>query len=137
VPDTIYQDWFDAILQKQRVAYTYKGEQREGCPHVLGLDGNGAEKVLIFRLAPGRGPLPLWRCLFLTETAGVLPVEGPWLEGDSHKVRNSCIVTVHIDVNRAAAQLFDWKSMKMPRRRSSAKKPSARSATKNKKPRTR
>jgi hypothetical protein len=112
----IYQDWLDAIRSKRRVAYAYKGERREGCPHVLGLDKDGIEKVLVYRIIPGSRLPGEWRCLFLSKTAGLKPVSGEWLEGDSHTVRNSCIVEVHIDVNRAAEQLFDWNRMEMRRR---------------------
>src|SRR3954462_6287057 len=115
MPSAVYQEWLDAIRDKRRVQYVYKGEGREGCPHVLGLDKDGIEKVLVRRIIPGSGLPAKWRCLFLSDTAGLKPVAGKWLEGDSRTVRNSCVVEVHIDVNRAAEQLFDWNRMKMKR----------------------
>jgi hypothetical protein len=133
MPSARYRDWFDAIRNNRRVCYMYQGKPREGCPHVLGLDKDGEEKVLIHRIVPG-GSQPQWRCLFVAETAIAGPAHGPWLEGNSHKQRNSCIVDVHIDVNRAAEQRFDWAAAKKQRPPSKA---SAKSSVKKKKPRTR
>jgi len=140
-----YRSWFDAIRNKRRVFYIYKGEPREGCPHVLGLAKDGNEKVLVYRILPGSAR-PEWRCLFVAEAAIAGPAEGPWLEGDSHKQRNSCVVDVYIDINRAAEQRFDWAAAKKPRPRSkqsgkktagARKKPGTESSRKKKKPRTR
>jgi hypothetical protein len=133
MPSARYREWFDAIRTKRRVCYIYQGKPREGCPHVLGLDKDGEEKVLVHRIAPG-GSQPQWRCLFVAETAIAGPAQGRWLEGNSHKQRNSCIVDVHIDVNRAAEQRFDWAAAKKQR---APRKASAKSSAKKKKPRTR
>ena len=133
MPSARYRDWFDAIRNKRRVCYIYQGKPREGCPHVLGLDRDGAEKVLVYRIVPG-GSQPQWRCLFVAETAIAGPAHGRWLEGNSHKQRNSCIVDVHIDVNREAEQRFDWTGVK--KQRVTTKTVSQKSA-KKKKPRTR
>jgi hypothetical protein len=133
MPSARYREWFDAIRTKRRVCYIYQGKPREGCPHVLGLDKDGEEKVLVHRIVPG-GSQPQWRCLFVAETAIAGPAQGPWLEGNSHKQRNSCIVDVHIDVNRAAEQRFDWAAAKKQR---APRKASAKSSAKKKKPRTR
>jgi hypothetical protein len=129
-----YRDWFDAIRNKRRVCYLHQGRRREGCPHVLGLDKNGEEKVLIYRVMPGGLQVPKWRCLFVAETAIAGPALGPWLESDSHKQRNSCVVDVHIDVNRAAKQRFDWPGRK---KKSSGSKTTAKRTPKKKTPRTR
>src|SRR4051812_15586384 len=96
MPSARYREWFDAIRNKRRVCYIYQGKPRDGCPHVLGLDKDGEEKVLVHRIVPG-GSQPQWRCLFVAETAIAGPAQGPWLEGNSHKQRNSCIVDVHIE----------------------------------------
>jgi hypothetical protein len=129
MPGTRYRDWLDAIRNKRRVCYIYEGKPREGCPHVLGLDKDGAEKVLVYRVVPG-GSQPQWRCLFVAKTAIAGPALGRWLEASSHKQRNSCIADVHIDVNREAEQGFDWATVKELR---AAK----RTIAKKKKPRTR
>ena len=134
MPGARYRDWFDAIRNKRRVCYIYEGKPREGCPHVLGLDKDGAEKVLVYRVVPG-GSQPQWRCLFVAKTAIAGPALGRWLEASSHKQRNSCIVGVHIDVNREAEQRFDWAAAK--KQRAAGKKASAKSSAKKKKPRTR
>ena len=133
MPSARYRDWFDAIRNKRRVCYIYQGKPREGCPHVLGLDRDGAEKVLVYRIVPG-GSQPQWRCLFVAETAIAGPAHGRWLEGNSHKQRNNCIVDVHIDVNREAEQRFRWTAANKQR---AARKASAKSSAKKKKPRTR
>jgi hypothetical protein len=132
MPSARYRDWFDAIRNKRRVCYIYRGRPREGCPHVLGLDKDAGEKVLVCRIVPG-GSQPQWRCLFVAETAIAGPVHGPWLEAGSHKQRNSCIVDVHIDVNRAAEQRFDWAAAK---KRRPEKKAGAQGSAKPKKPRS-
>jgi hypothetical protein len=124
-----YRLWFDAIRNKRRVCYIYQGKPREGSPHVLGLDKDGEEKVLVYRVLPG-GSQPQWRCLFVAQAAIAGPAQGRWLEGNSHKQRNSCIVEVDIDVNRAAEQRFDWGAAKKPRA------VAAKSSAKKKKPRS-
>ena len=133
MPSARYRDWFDAIRNKRRVCYIYQGKPREGCPHILGLDRDGKEKVLVHRIAPG-GSQPQWRCLFVAETAIAGPAHGRWLEASSHKQRNSCIVEVHIDVNRKAEQQFRWTGATKQR---AARKASAQSSATKKKPRTR
>jgi hypothetical protein len=135
VASKIYRDWFKAIRNKQRVGYIHDDHPREGCPDVLGLDKDGKEKVLVRRIHPGREDSAEWRCLFLSDTTQVTPISGKWLEGNSHKQRNSCIVDVHLDVNRAAEQLFDWTTMRMPR--PPASKQVGNTSPKKKKPRTR
>ena len=122
MPSARHRDWFDAIRNKRRVCYIYQGKPREGCPHVLGLDRDGKEKVLVYRIVPG-GSQPQWRCVFVAEAVIAGPAHGRWLAGNSHKQRNSCIVEVHIDVNRQAEQRYDWAV--------------AQSSAKTKKPRTR
>ena len=114
MPGARYRGWFEAIRNKRRVCYIYEGKPREGCPHVLGLDKDGEEKVLVCRITSA-GSQPQWRCLFVAESAIAGPAHGPWLAGNSHKQRNNCIVDVHIDVNRAAEQRFDWTTAKGPR----------------------
>lgn len=133
MPSQTYWAWFGAIRNKRRVCYIYEGKPREGCPHVLGLDKDGKEKVLVYRIAPG-GAQPQWRCLFVARTAIAGPADGPWLESNSHKQRNSCVVDVHIDVNRAAEQRFDWAGAK--KKRPDSKTPAKRTP-KKKNPRTR
>ena len=133
MPTARYRDWFEAIRHKRRVCYIYQGKPREGCPHVLGLDKDAQEKVLVCRVVPG-GSQPQWRCLFVAETAIAGPAHGRWLEASSHKQRNSCIVDVDIDVNREAEQRFDWTGVK--KQRVTTKTVSQKSA-KKKKPRTR
>jgi hypothetical protein len=97
------------------------------------LDKDREEKVLVCRIAPG-GSQPQWRCLFVAETAIAGPAQGRWLEGNSHKQRNSCIVDVDIDVNRKAQQRFDWAGAKGQR---APGKASAKSRASKKKPRKR
>jgi hypothetical protein len=108
VASGIYGDWFKAIRNKQRVSYVHHGHSREGCPHVLGLDKDGKEKVLVCRVIPGRKGPGEWRCLFVSDTAQILPAAGEWLERAGHKQRNSCVIEVDIDVNRAADQRYRW-----------------------------
>ena len=133
MPSARFRDWFDAIRNKRRVCYIYQGKPREGCPHVLGLDGAGEEKVLVYRIVPG-GAQPQWRCLSVAETAMAGPAHGRWLEAGSHKQRNNCIVEVHIDVNREAEQRFDWAGVEKQR---VTKKTVSQKSAKKKKPRTR
>jgi hypothetical protein len=61
------------------------------------------------------------------------PAQGRWLEGNSHKQRNSCIVEVDIDVNRAAEQRFDWAVAK---KQGAKEKARPKSSAKKKKPRS-
>ncbi len=59
-----------AILERQQVTLTYKGQHREVCPYILG-HKDGKETVLVFQFAGGstragsvRGE---WRCFYLAE----------------------------------------------------------------------
>ena len=133
MPSTRYRAWFDAIRDKRRVCYVYQGKLHEGCPHVLGLDKDGAEKVLVCRAIPG-GSQPQWRYLLVAETAIAGPANGPWLEGSDRKRRNGGIADVDIDADRTAEQRFKWPVAKKAR---PEKKTGAKSRVKKKKPRTR
>src|SRR3569833_1204130 len=129
MPGSRYRDWLDAIRNKRRVCYLYEGKPREGCPHVLGLDKDGEEKVLVYRIVPG-GSRPQWRCLFVAKTAIDGPALGRWLEAGSHKLRNSCIAFVHIYVILDAVHLFDWAAVN--KQRAAGYKTSAKSSAKKK-----
>ncbi|HEY1960981.1 MAG TPA: BrnA antitoxin family protein [Rhizomicrobium sp.] len=111
----IYERCVEAILKKRLLAFRYQGFNRVVCPHVL---GSGKEKLRLLAFQIGgesSQPLPregIWRCFSLNEIEAPELQEGKWRTAERHERPNTCVVDVHIDINRHAKQHFDWKSMK-------------------------
>jgi hypothetical protein len=91
-----------AILKRQQVTLTYKGQHREVCPYILG-HKNGKETVLVFQFAGSstdRGPVSgEWRCFYLSQVEGPQTRDGAWYGDAAHRTTQSCVDVVYIDVN--------------------------------------
>jgi len=93
-----------AILERKQVTCTYRGLQREICPHILG-HSKGEEKVLAFQFAgestSGLPPEGEWRCLRLSDVRNVQMRDGRWYSASRHRAAQTCVEDVFIDVNTA------------------------------------
>ena len=91
-----------AILKRQQVTLTYKGQYREVCPYILG-HKNGKETVLVFQFAGSStdcGPVSgEWRCFYLSQVEGPQTRDGAWYGDAAHRTTQSCVGVVYIDVN--------------------------------------
>jgi hypothetical protein len=92
----------NAILKRQQVTLTYKGQHREVCPYILG-HKNGKETALVFQFAGDsaqRGPVRgEWRCFYLSEVELPQARDGAWHGDAAHRTTQSCVDDVYIDVN--------------------------------------
>jgi hypothetical protein len=90
----------NAILGERQVVCLYEGRHRELCPHIIGLDRNGAEVVLAWQFAgESSGPLPQWRCLKLANVRDARARDGSWHAGGSHKSTQNCVADIDLDIN--------------------------------------
>ena len=98
----IFRIFWAAILERQQLTFTYKGLDREVCPHILG-HKEGEEKALVYQFAgESSGKLPArgqWKCLYVAEAKNIRPRKGKWHTGDRHMSRQRCIDAVFVDVN--------------------------------------
>jgi predicted DNA-binding transcriptional regulator YafY len=98
----IFRLFHRAILERQQVTLSYKGQYREVCPYILG-HKDGSETVLVFqfggdsrRSGAVRGE---WRCFYLSEVHDAQVRDGPWHGDAAHRTTQSCVDDVYIDVN--------------------------------------
>jgi hypothetical protein len=100
MPSATYHLFRDAILAEKQVVCSYEGRHRELCPHIIGTNKNGEEVVLAWQFA-GRssGKLPQWRCLRLANVRDARARNGRWHEGGSHRIEQTCVSQVELDIN--------------------------------------
>jgi hypothetical protein len=98
---TTYQVFRQAIVKKQQIICTYKGHNREICPHVLGLT-NGREQALSYQFAgqssSGLPPQGEWRCMKLEDVSNAKAQDGPWHTGAKHTQPQTCVKQIDIEV---------------------------------------
>ncbi|QPF81912.1 hypothetical protein IC762_19135 [Bradyrhizobium genosp. L] len=100
MPSKAYSLFREAILSEQQVVCRYDGRPRELCPHIIGLSKGGEEVVLAWQFAgQSSGKLPQWRCLRLAQVSDISLRKGRWHEGGSHRSEQTCVSTVHLDIN--------------------------------------
>lgn len=93
----------DAIERKQHIIATYKGHQREMCPHTLGTK-NGRPQALFYQfggesssgLDPD-GSAKNWRCLPVDELRDVVAKAGEWHTAPNHTRKQSCVDDIDIE----------------------------------------
>lgn len=119
-----------ALVHRKQVTCIYQLRHREVCPVIIGHTG-GKERVFVFQFTgESDGPLPGWRCFHVADVSDVRLRDGPWHEGDSHKIRQQCIDDVDLDVNvrkvrspqREVSALTRDTKPKSPRRLSTPKR---------------
>jgi hypothetical protein len=100
MPSSTYALFRDAILAEQQVVCSYDGRLRELCPHIIGTNKRGEEVVLAWQFAgESSGRLPEWRCLRLANVRNARTQIGRWYEGGSHRIGQTCVSTVDLDIN--------------------------------------
>ena len=90
-----------AIRDRQQVIMQYRKQHREICPYILG-HKDGQETVLAYQFAGGsgrQGPIPGWRCFYLSEIKSPRTRSGAWHGSALHRKTQRCVDTVFIDVN--------------------------------------
>ena len=100
MPCSTYALFRDAILSEQQVTCSYEGRHRELCPHIIGTNKSGEEVVLAWQFAgESSGPLPQWRCLRLANVKDARARPGRWHEGGSHRITQTCVSDIDLDIN--------------------------------------
>ena len=100
MPSPTYTLFRNAILAEQQVVCTHEGRHRELCPHILGTNKRGEEAVLAWQFAgESSGKLPQWRCLRLADVRNARARTGRWYEGRSHRISQTCVSNIDLDVN--------------------------------------
>ena len=98
-----YELFLRAMRQRQQIACIYQGHRREICPILLGRTGL-EEKSLAYQFAGGTSEGPIkpggdWKCFRLADVRDVLLRDGPWIAGEGHSTRQTCMKMVEYDVN--------------------------------------
>jgi hypothetical protein len=100
MPSSTYTLFRNAILSERQVVCTYDGHYRELCPHIIGTSKHGEESVLAWQFAgESSGRLPQWRCLKLANVRNARARDGSWHEGSSHRISQTCISNIDLDIN--------------------------------------
>jgi hypothetical protein len=100
MPGKTYALFRNAILAEQQVTCLYEGRARELCPHIIGTNRKGEEVVLTWQFGGvSSGPLPQWRCLRLASVRDARARPGPWHEGGSHLMTQTCVSKIDLDIN--------------------------------------
>jgi hypothetical protein len=100
MPSSAYTIFRNAILSEQQVTCSYEERYRELCPHIIGTNKVGEEVVLAWQFGGvSSGPLPQWRCLRVANVRGARARSGPWHEGGSHLMTQTCVSKIDLDIN--------------------------------------
>ena len=89
------------MRERRPVVCVYDGQPRAICPIILG-HSEGVEKALAFQIdgSGSKGPVRgAWKCLELAKVGNAEIVDGPWRSGGSHKISQTCVKEVDLDVN--------------------------------------
>lgn len=92
-----------AILAKQQIVASYKGHQREMCPHVIGTK-NGKEQALFYQFG-GESSSGLdpdgsgknWRCMPIDVLEDVVARAGAWHTAPNHTRKQSCVDEIDVE----------------------------------------
>jgi len=87
-----------AIERRQQVIATYRGYDREMCPHAVGVNKRGEQQALFYQfggqsggeLGPPGSP-DNWRCLRIDELADVSVRDGGWHTAPAHTRPQTCV----------------------------------------------
>ena len=97
-----YELFAQAMREKKQVLCNYHNRARALCPIILG-HTKGEEVALTYQFAgksergePVHGG---WRCLKLAEVSFARLQEGPWVQGERHSGRQSCVDAVDLDID--------------------------------------
>jgi hypothetical protein len=94
-----------AILERKAVFAIYHGLYREFCPHVIGVEHNGAQALCYqfggqshSRLIQPNGSPDNWRCFAISELSDVTIHDSEWHSAPDRTRPRGCVEFVDIDV---------------------------------------
>lgn len=92
----------DAILKKMQVVFDLDGYRREACPHVIGVNNDGEEQVLVYQFGGGSSsglpPGGRWRCCPVSRIVNIKVQVGKWYAGQGHSRPQACVARVDVEV---------------------------------------
>ena len=98
----IYGQIRDAVQERHAIRVTFKGRERDVCPHVIGYK-NGQERVLTFQYAgyssSGLPPDGEWRCMFISDISSVEQIDAQWQTGSGHSRPQTCVNDIDSEVD--------------------------------------
>ena len=102
--EEMYRLIWTAVANKQPISAIYKNLPRLFCPHRLGRNRLGQQRVLCYQyggesetgLAPSGSP-ENWRCVVFEKLRRVEIVSGPWTTAPNHSRQANCVVHADID----------------------------------------
>ncbi len=87
----------EAIEKRQQVLATYRGFEREMCPHAIGVSRRHERQALFYQFgggsASGIGPPGSpdnWRCILIDEMHHISVRDGAWHTAPDHTRLNTC-----------------------------------------------
>ena len=103
-PEEIHDLVSAAAVQHRPIAALYEGARRLLCPHVLGYNQPGEQRVFCYQYGgeTKSGPLPIsgagiWRCLALRKLSSVEVLDGPW-HTEPHAPQR-CVEHIELDAD--------------------------------------
>lgn len=105
MPSAIYRAVRNAIRRRKQITLTYGDKHRELIPAVLGYGSADREALFAYQTGGETSPgnaLPAWRCFYLGDASDLIVRDEDipsGFEGVSHKLPQSCVKLVDVDVN--------------------------------------
>jgi hypothetical protein len=104
--EDMYRLIWTAIANKQPISAIYKERNRLFCPHRLGRNRLGQDRVLCYQyggesesgLAPAGSP-ENWRCVVFEKLRRVELLNGSWTTAPNHSRPATCVVEADIDAD--------------------------------------
>ena len=96
----------NAILNKQQVTATYRGHNRELCPHILGYK-NGRRNLFSYQFAGSSrrgleylpGSLKNWRCMSVDALENVKVRDGDWHTASNYSSSTQrCVDEIDVEI---------------------------------------
>ena len=100
----VYSIVREAIIHKQQIIATYRGLDRELCPHVIGMK-RGKPQALFYQFGGDSrtglepyGSMLNWRCMLIYELRDVIAREGEWHTAPRHSRPRECVDDIDVEV---------------------------------------
>jgi general stress protein 26 len=105
-PSAVYRIVWQAIRNRQQIAFSFDGAHRETFPHILGYKTSGEEAVFAYQVGGERSdgkplaPEGGWGCFSLDRVTDIRLRDGRgWRGGTRHSRPQTCVRLVDVDVN--------------------------------------
>ncbi len=102
--EEIYELIRTAVTTHQPVSAMYDGRLRLLCPHRLGQNGAGQNRVLCYQYGGGSSSglgepdsPDNWRCMNVEKFSKVAIIEGIWRTAPNHSRPQTCVTQVDVD----------------------------------------